>query len=84
MSDSAGNSATIERLIESNARLSRLLELAHAENRMLEKEIQSSKIKIAGLLAGMNFSATNQQASSIQVVGVMLQAMMNEHGTDNV
>jgi hypothetical protein len=83
MSDSPESSAALERLMESNARLSKMLELAHAENRMLEKEIQLSKIKISGLQAGINFSATNQQASSAQVVGTILQAMISEHGTED-
>ncbi|GBO88654.1 hypothetical protein [Marinobacter salsuginis] len=83
MADSTSKSEIIERLIESNARLSRLLELAHAENHLLEKEIQSSKTQIAGLLAGINFSTRNQKTSSIEVVNVMLQAMMNKPGSDN-
>lgn len=82
MSDSPAKSAIIEQLIESNARLSKLLELAHAENCMLETELQSSKVKIAGLLAGMNFLNKNHQISSVELVGVMLQAVMQKHGAD--
>ena len=83
-SDSSGRCQTFERLVESNARLIRLLELARADIRVLENEVQSSQVKIAGLLAGLNYSSAKNQASGMDAINVMLQAIMSEHHANNV
>lgn len=80
MSGNPDTPGTLEQLIRSNARLSKLLEAAHAENSALEAKLRSSKGKIAGLVAGINIATKRQPGSrAYQVVGTMINTMITNH-----